>query len=177
VSLNTFNKAIWPIRDKLYRFAFRIVQNATEAEDVVQEVFSKLWRTRKSWEQIDNIEAWSMRMTRNMALDHLRARKYRRTEDVAEMPAVSTDRSTPLEEVQQQDTFERVSRLIAELPENQRLVIHLREIEELSYQEICETLDMPMTQVKTNLFRARNALKDALLKQESYGISTDQDPA
>ncbi|MCB0631913.1 MAG: RNA polymerase sigma factor [Saprospiraceae bacterium] len=177
MSLNTFNKAIWPIRDKLYRFAFRIVQNATEAEDVVQEVFSKLWRTRKSWEQIDNLEAWSMRMTRNMALDHLRSQKYRRTEEVTDIPAVSTVGATPLEEVQQQDTFDRVRRLIGALPENQRLVIHLREIEELSYQEICEALDMPMTQVKTNLFRARNTIKAALLKQESYGISTDQNPA
>lgn len=175
VSLNTFNKAIWPIRDKLYRFAFRIVQNATEAEDVVQEVFSKLWRTRKSWEKIDNMEAWSMRMTRNMALDHLRTRKYRRTEDVDGLPGVSSEVSTPLDEVQQQDTFHRVQQLIGKLPENQRLVIHLREIEEMSYQEICDTLAMPMTQVKTNLFRARNAIKAALLKQENYGISTDQD--
>lgn len=175
MSLNTFNKAIWPIRDKLYRFAYRIVQNATEAEDVVQEVFSKLWRTRKNWEQIDNMEAWSMRMTKNMALDHLRSRSYRRTEDVNEMAAVSSNGTTPLEEVQQQDTFERVQRLIETLPENQRLVIHLREIEDMSYQEICDTLAMPMTQVKTNLFRARNAIKAALLKQENYGISTDQD--
>jgi RNA polymerase sigma factor (sigma-70 family) len=177
VSLHTFKNAIWPIRDKLYRFALRIVQNATEAEDVVQEVLSKLWRTRDNWEQIDNLEAWSMRITKNMALDHLKSRKYRRTEGVEQLQQVSGNASTPLEHVEQQDALASIRRIMDTLPKNQRLVIHLREIEQLNYQEICDQLDMPMTQVKTNLFRARNKLRAALIKQENYGISTNQDPA
>lgn len=177
MSLNTFKNHIWPIRNKLYRFALRIVNNAAEAEDVVQEVLSKLWRTRKNWDRIDNLEAWSMRITKNMALDHLRARQYRRTEGVDQLQQVSSEHSTPLQKTEQMDTLEQIQRLMEELPENQRLVIHLREIEQLSYQEICDLLEMPMSQVKTNLFRARNKLKAALIKRESYGISTNQDPA
>lgn len=177
MSVQTFKDVIWPIRDKLYRFALRIVQNTTEAEDVVQDVLSRLWRTRKNWHEIENLEAWSMRITRNMALDHLRSRVYRRTEDVDGFHQLSSDSSTPLEEVEQQDALDQIRELMKTLPENQRLVIHLREIEELSYQEICDLLDMPMTQVKTNLFRARNKLKEALIKQTSYGISEDQNPA
>lgn len=177
MSLNTFKDAIWPIRDKLYRFALRIVKNTTEAEDVVQDVLSKLWRTRNNWDQIDNLEAWSMRITKNMALDHLRSNRYRRTEGVEQLEQVSSATTTPLEEVEQLDTMTQIQQLIATLPENQRMVIHLREIEQLSYQEICELLDMPMSQVKTNLFRARNKLKTALLKRDSYGISTNQKSA
>lgn len=176
MSLNTFKNTIWPIRDKLYRFALRMVKNTTEAEDVVQEVLSKLWRTRNNWDQIDNIEAWSMRITKNMALDHLRAKQYRRTEDADQLQQLAGDQSDPLEQTVHKDALSQVQRLIEELPENQRLVIHLREIELKRYQEICELLDMPMSQVKTNLFRARNKLRTALLKRESYGISTNQDP-
>ena len=175
MSLKTFQESIWPIRDKLYRFALRMVENTAEAEDVVQEVFSKLWRTRKRWEEIDNLEAWSMRITRNLALDHLRTRRYRRTEGMEELQGISGDGTTPLEQVEQRDALDHIQDLMQALPDNQRLVIHLREIEQLSYTEICEALDMPMSQVKINLFRARNTLKAALLKRESYGISTDQD--
>lgn len=177
MSLNTFKDAIWPIRDKLFRFALRIVKSREEAEDVVQDVLSKLWRTRKNWDRIDNLEAWSMRITKNMALDHLRSRKYRRTEGVEQLEQHSGDSITPLEQVEQQDAMTHIRQLIDALPENQRLVIHLREIEQKSYQEICELLDMPMSQVKTNVFRARNKLKTALLKRESYGISTNQKSA
>lgn len=175
MSLKTFKNAIWPIRDKLYRFAFRFLQNTEAAEDVVQEVLSKLWRTRTQWDQIDNLEAWSMRMTRNMALDQIRAQTYRRTEEIDQLEFVSSSDRTPLEAVEQKDAVAQIRLLMEDLPENQRLVIHLREIEELSYQEISELLDMPMTQVKTNLFRARNKLKAALIKQGSYGISKNQD--
>lgn len=177
MSSNTFKNAIWPIRDKLYRFALRIVKNTAEAEDVVQDVFSKLWRTRNNWDQIDNLEAWSMRMTKNMALDHLRSRHYRRTEGVEALEQLSGESVTPQEQVEHQDAMTHIKQLIAALPESQRLVIHLREIEQMSYQEICDLLDMPMSQVKTNLFRARNKLKTALLKRESYGISSDQKSA
>lgn len=177
MSASIFKTTIWPIRDKLYRFALRLVNNAAEAEDIVQEVLSKLWRTRKNWDRIDNLEAWSMRITRNMALDHLRARRYRRTEDVEQLHGLSSEEATPLEQVAQRDAVAQIGMLMKGLPENQRLVIHLREIEQLSYQEICDLLDMPMSQVKTNLFRARNKLKAALLKREDYGISTDQGAA
>lgn len=177
MSVQTFKDVIWPIRDKLYRFALRIVQNTAEAEDVVQDVFSKLWRSRQTWPEIENLEAWSMRITKNMALDHLRSRAYRRTEDVSGLPQISSNGVSPLDQVEQHDELRQVQQLMEYLPENQRLVIHLREIEELSYQEISELLDMPMNQVKTNLFRARNKLKEALLRQEDYGISRDQKTA
>jgi RNA polymerase sigma-70 factor (ECF subfamily) len=174
VSLNTFKDAIWPIRDKLYRFALRIVKNKAEAEDVVQDVLSRLWRTRNNWDRIENLEAWSMRITRNMALDHLRSLKFRRTEEVEQLEQAMGKNRTPLEVVEQEDAMMHIQQLMESLPENQRSVIHLREVEQMSYQEICELLDMPMSQVKTNLFRARNKLKTALLKRESYGISSSK---
>lgn len=171
MSILVFKKNIWPIRHKLYRFALRIVHNAAEAEDVVQEVMARLWRDRDRWAEIDDLEAWCMRITRNMAIDHLRRRKRQRTEPADGLtPLAAPDRS-PLERAEQRDAIGQLRQLVDELPLNQRLVWHLREIEQLTYQEIGERLQMPMTQVKINLFRARTKLKEALLKHERYGLS------
>lgn len=173
MSIQVFKKEIWPVRHKLYRFALRIVQNAAEAEDVVQEVMARLWRGRERWAEIDDLEAWCMRLTRNMAIDHLRSRQRRRTEPADGLtPLAAPDRS-PLERAEQRDVIGQLRQLVENLPINQRLVWHLREIEQLTYQEIGERLQMPMTQVKINLFRARNKLKEALLKHEKHGLSNN----
>lgn len=167
----TFQRDIWPIRHKLYRFALRIVQNQTEAEDVVQEVMAKLWNRRAQWAEINNLEAWSMRLTRNLAIDYVRRRRVRRTETTEDLVGLAGGERTPLEHTEQHDIVDHLRLLVKDLPVNYRLVWHLREVEQLSYQEICDRLEMPMNQVKTNLFRARNKLKEALLKHENYGLS------
>ena len=69
MSLQTFNETILPIRDKLYRFALRILGNTQEAEDVVQEVFIKVWKKRNEWHTWSNMEAMCMTMTRNLSID------------------------------------------------------------------------------------------------------------
>ncbi|HMQ60364.1 MAG TPA: sigma-70 family RNA polymerase sigma factor [Flavilitoribacter sp.] len=157
-----------PVRNKLYRFALRIVANVEEAEDVVQEVMLRLWRIRDNWSAIQNMEAWCMRMTKNLAIDKARYRKPSASLENAPEPQNTGD--NPAEDLEYQDTLARLKVLIGQLPENQRLVIHLRDIEGLSYQEIEETLEMPMSQVKINLFRARQKVREALVKTESYGL-------
>jgi len=157
-----FQNAVAPIRDKLYRFALRMMNNVPEAEDVVQEVLIKLWQQRERLLQVTNLEAWSVRMTRNVSIDKLRTRKQ--TDNVDQLLNVETDLRTPDRLVEEKDTFSVVKQAIQELPEKQRLVMHLRDIEEHSYQEISEALDMPMNQVKVNLFRARKSVRNILLK-------------
>ncbi|MEM6700517.1 MAG: RNA polymerase sigma factor [Bacteroidota bacterium] len=157
-----FQHAVAPIRDKLYRFALRMMNNVPEAEDVVQEVLIKLWQQRERLLQVTNLEAWSVRMTRNVSIDKLRARKH--TDDVDQLVNVETDLRTPDRLAEEKDTFSIVQQAIQQLPEKQRLVMHLRDIEEHSYQEISEALDMPMNQVKVNLFRARKSVRSILLK-------------
>lgn len=168
MSQEIFNQRILPVRNKLYRFALRIVANVEEAEDVVQEVMLRLWRIRDNWSGIQNMEAWCMRMTKNLAIDRARYRKPSASLD--ETPEPGSFTGSPLDEVEYQDTLDRLKTLIAQLPDHQRMVIHLRDIEGLSYQEIESVLEMPMTQVKINLFRARQKVREALLKTESYGL-------
>ncbi|NET37107.1 MAG: sigma-70 family RNA polymerase sigma factor, partial [Cyanothece sp. SIO1E1] len=145
-------------------FALRIVGDRSEAEDIVQEVMIKIWNKRKDWEFIDNMEAWCVNMTRNLSIDKLRS-KHRRTQDIDSLFHLKDGAATPLEKTESNDTIHHISKLMQELPEAQRLVMQLRDIEELSYKEIMEQLDMTMPQVKTNLFRARNKIKKRLNKE------------
>ncbi|MBX2870648.1 MAG: sigma-70 family RNA polymerase sigma factor [Saprospiraceae bacterium] len=163
MSLQYYKENILPISDKLFRFALRIVGDRSEAEDVVQEVMIKIWNKRKDWEFIDNMEAWCVKMTRNLSIDKLRS-KHRRTQDLDGLFHLKDAAATPLETAERNDTIHHITRLMQELPEAQRLVMQLRDIEELSYKEIMEQLDMTMPQVKTNLFRARNKIKKRLNK-------------
>lgn len=164
-----FKKRILPIKDQLYRFAARILNNATEAEDVVQEVLVKLWQQRQDWGNIKNMEAWSMRLTKNMAIDKLRS-KHKRTEQIDQQFDLSTQDVTPDRQAELQDTMQHIESFMAQLPEKQRMVIQLRDVEGMSYQEIADILEIPLNQVKVNLFRARKQLRNLLIKTESYGL-------
>jgi RNA polymerase sigma-70 factor (ECF subfamily) len=169
MELQYFQKHILPCKDKLYRFAYSLLHNAPEAEDAVQEVFVKLWQRRDSWKEVDNMEALAMKMTKNHALDKLRS-KYARTDGLPEHYDQRSDAATPDQMIESEDQVAQIRRLMQELPEKHRLVMQLRDIEGLSYDEISENLEMPMSQVKINLFRARQQIKEHLLKTESYGL-------
>ncbi|WP_020539623.1 RNA polymerase sigma factor [Lewinella cohaerens] len=165
-----FREQIWPIKDRLYRLALRLVNDRAEAEDVVQEVMVKLWQQGKDLLLIKNMEAWCLRMTRNQALDKLKGGyRKRRTEITDNLPQF-TIANGPDQQLEWKDTYQQIRTIIQNLPENHRSVVQLRDIEGMSYQEIADALEMTMPQVKTNLFRARKALREALLKQSSYGL-------
>ena len=163
MSLKIFNRDILPIKDKLYRFALRITGSGFEAEDVVQEVMIKLWKKRADLSQYANTEAWCMRMTKNLSIDKLRS-KHRRTEDIAATYDLAGGDESPHELAEQQDTIAHIQQLMNSLPTKQKMVMQLRDIEDMSYQEIAEALDIPMNQVKVNLFRARKAIRTKLLE-------------
>lgn len=153
-----FQHTVAPIKDKLYRFALRMLDNIPEAQDVVQEVLIKVWQQRERLAQVTNMEAWTMRMTRNMSIDKMRS-KHRRTEDVSGIVQFATAAPTPDLLAEQADTMQHISNIIAQLPEKQRNVMHLRDVEGYSYQEVADALNLPLNQVKVNLFRARKAVR------------------
>ena len=169
MDLQLFNDTINPIKDKLYRFAMRYVKNPMEAEDIVQEVFIKLWKQREQFHEIKNKEAWCMRVTRNLSIDKLRAAHNR----LKEMPE-GQDWKDPGVDAQRQaelnQTMSNVKAWIEELPEAQRNVIQLRDIEQFSYKEIAAALEISMELVKVNLHRARKTIRKKLLDSDSYGI-------
>ncbi|MDX2136083.1 MAG: RNA polymerase sigma factor [Saprospiraceae bacterium] len=155
-----FLQHIYPLRDKMYRFALRITGNVQEAEDVVQEVMERLWKQQPEQSHtVQNWEAWCMTMTRNRSLDKNRRKPSSPIEGVPE-PA-HTD--SPAAYAEKGDMVAHIRRLIQLLPEKQRLVIHLRDLEDMTYDDIARTLDISLEQVKINLYRARRALRQHLL--------------
>lgn len=158
-----FQTKILPLKDKLFRFAYRIVSDVAEAEDIVQEIFIKFWNNREHADQIANTEAWCIRATKNLSIDKLRS-KHRRTESLPDTFEMSDNGPTPYGQTLEQDVFSKVKKLMDNLPEKQRLVMQLRDIEDMSYQEIADALDISIDQVKVNIFRARTVVRKGLMQ-------------
>ncbi len=170
MNLESFKSRILPSKNKLFRFAYRILESEEEAKDVVQEVLIKVWNGRDQMEGVQNWEAWCMRLTKNLSLDYIRSRQRKPTDPISEGFDVRQEGATPDLKTELSESTQRINQLIASLPEKQRQVIHLRDVEGYSYNEICEILDLDMSQVKVNLFRARNSVREKLQKINAYGL-------
>ena len=156
-----FQKEILPIKNKLFRFSFNMINDEVIAEDVVQEVFIKLWKKRDNIDQVNNIEAWCMRVTRNLSIDKMRS-KHRRTEGFKEGFDMRDEAPSPYQKAAGSDIFSKIKNLMKKLPEKQRMVMELRDIEGFSYQEVADALEISLDQVKVNIYRARLFMRKEL---------------
>lgn len=165
-----FQNRIMPAKNKLYRFALRFLGNEDEAKDIVQEVLIKVWNGREQMNEIHNWEAWCMRITKNLSLDRIRSLTRRQTQPIEDGFEIREQNLTPHETTELHESMQRINVMIAALPEKQRQIIHLRDVEGYSYNEICDILEIDINQVKVNLFRARNAVREKLMKVNAYGL-------
>ena len=170
MDLKAFENRVLPTKNKLFRFALRFLGNEEEAKDIVQEVFIRVWNGRQQMEAVENWEAWCMRITRNLSLDRIRLMNRKPTQPIEESFNVHHKDLTPYESTEMDESMRKITEMIQALPEKQRQVIHLRDVEGYSYQEICDILELDMNQVKVNLFRARNAVREKLVKIDAYGL-------
>lgn len=170
MDLEAFENRILPAKNKLFRFAFRLLGNEDEAKDIVQEVFIRVWNGRDQMAAVQNWEAWCMRITKNLSLDRIRIMTRKQTRPIEESYGLRHESLTPHESTEIGESMQKVTQVIAELPEKQRQVMHLRDVEGYSYQEICEILELDMSQVKVNLFRARNTVREKMTKIDAYGL-------
>jgi RNA polymerase sigma factor (sigma-70 family) len=154
-------QAVIPIKDKLFRYAYNILGNVMAAEDVVQEVFIKVWTKESEIQDIENKEAWCMTVTRNLALDKLRKKKYH-LEPVEEHYAIADGAMNPYEALQSDDIMVVIRTAMNELPADQQQVIHLRDVEGHSYKEIADLTGLTIEKVKVYLHRARITLRQKL---------------
>ena len=166
----SFRNDVLPLKNALYRLALRITLNSAEAEDIVQDTLIKVWNKRESWAEIDSIEAFSMTICRNLALDRI-DRRGSHNASIDEQGIDSQDSAaTPLEQTQQRDSVALVRQIIDTLPVNQRMCIQLRDFEGKTYKEIAAALDMTDEQVKINIFRARQTIKQQFTQIDGYGL-------
>lgn len=166
----SFRNDVLPLKNELFRLALRITLNRVEAEDIVQDTLIKVWDRRFEWESIDSIEAFSLTVCRNLSLDRLRKKENSNDslEDVNIAEPVAS--SNPQDRMIQEDRVSLVRQIIDSLPEKQRSCMQLRDFEGKSYKEIAQVLDITEEQVKVNIFRARQMVKQKYLKLDNYGL-------
>lgn len=171
-----FKIQVLPLSNKLLRFAIQFLKNEEQAKDVVQDVFLKLWQKRGELEKVENIEAFAMRMTRNRCLDLIRSNRSVPVEDT-KIRYLNEERLDPDMEMDISEAAQLVRNVIGTLPEMQRQVIWLRDIEQLDYEEIAGITEMEVNTLRVNLSRARKKVRDELLKHQNYGIGKSENTA
>jgi RNA polymerase sigma-70 factor (ECF subfamily) len=153
---------ILPLKNVMYRLALRITLNSQEAEDVVQDTIIKLWKMGEQLDAIDNLEAYALRMARNLALDRQRM-KVNQTENIDGMDFFSS--SSVESTIEHEERISTIRQAMEQLPEKQRVAMQLRDFEGLSYKEISNIMEITEDQVKVNIFRARQSVKSKLIEK------------
>ena len=157
-----------PFKDKVFRMAKRLLVSTEEAEDVTQEVLVKLWQKNDNLNEYKSIEAVAMTMTKNYCLDQL---KSKRAGNMRIVHNNFTDREAGLhKQVEDKDTWDWVEKIMNDLPEQQKLIVQMRDIEEMEFEEISEILGMNESAIRTALSRARKTIRETMTKTHHYGI-------
>ena len=165
-----FKNDILPLKNQLYRLALRITLCSTEAEDIVQETLIKVWNRRDSWDKIDNIKAFCFTICRNLALDSIK-RHDNQNQNLDDIQYEQADTAfNPSEQTIESDRLRIVREIVNALPEKQRSCIQLRDFEGKSYKEIAEVLGITEEQVKVNIFRGRQTIKQRFLSIDNYNL-------
>lgn len=154
-----FKQLLLPLYPRLQRVALRMLGNVEDAEDMVQEVYMKLWGKREELPDVQNMEAYCVALTKNMCIDRLRLAEVDRV-DVDDVPlslAAADDVASLLE---RQDTIEQVKLIIETLPEKQQQVITLRDIRDCTFEEIEEQTGLTAVNVRALLSRARKTIRE-----------------
>ena len=163
-----FLNIVLPFKDKVFRLAKRLLVSTEEAEDATQEVLLKLWNNKNKIAEYRNVEAFSMTMTKNYCFDKL---KSKQSQNLKIVHSNYEEKNTPLQkQVELNDSVNWVAKIIEELPEQQRMIIQLRDIEDYDFDEIAKMLDMNNTAVRVALSRARKTIREKLTKTHSYGV-------
>lgn len=165
---NEFIQLINPFKDKLFRLAKRLLISTEEAEDATQEVLVKLWNKNDNLNQLNSLEAMAMTMTKNYCLDQL---KSKRATNLSLVHSNYTDRTPNLQQqIEDTDSLKWVEKIITELPEQQKIIVQLRDIEQLEFEEIAEIMDMTEATIRVALSRARKTIRENIKKTHNYGI-------
>ncbi|WP_336093038.1 RNA polymerase sigma factor [Leeuwenhoekiella sp. CH_XMU1409-2] len=157
-----------PIQDRLYRLARRLLVSDDEAQDATQEILIKLWSNRKKFKKLRSIEAFAVTMTKNYCYDKLKAKSSNNLQLVHSN--YEDQHYNTVKTSENNDSVNWVFKLMKELPEQQRLVLHMRDVEQYSNSEIAKELDLNETAVRITLSRARKTIREQLLKKHNYGI-------
>jgi len=168
MDLQEFKIKVFPLKNKLYRLAKRLLDDPEEAQDIVQEVFIKLWNRRESLDEYRSVEALAVVTTRNLCLDKLKAKRYP-TENLENLKSDIPEPDAGMERrTEQIDLVEKIKEIISTLPEQMKTIMQLRDIEGYDFSEIADIVNMSENTIRVNLSRARKKVRDILLNKKIY---------
>ncbi|MFK7951543.1 MAG: RNA polymerase sigma factor [Ekhidna sp.] len=168
MSTKLYHTQILPASDGMYRYAMSIVHEQETARDVVQDCLTKIWSIRKDLNKVEKVNAWAFRIVRNRCIEVIRRNRYADLDE----KVVNMRLSSTVEDQSITDDFMNwMDKVVTTLPAKQQEVFHLREVEDMSYQDIAETCGLSESDVKVNIHRARKKVKDAMQKIDAYGIA------
>jgi len=162
----SFKKEFLPYHRKLYLIAYRLLENAADAEDLVQEAYLKLWDKREGLAIISNPEAFSVTLVKNMCFDLLRSGKYILNRQHVELTEVH--QASLADNFELRDEAQQVRRIISRLPLQQQKIVTLRDVKGCSYEEIEQATGLNATNVRVLLSRARKKIREEFNKWSNY---------
>ena len=165
-----FVSLVMPFKDKVFRLAKRLLVSHEEAEDATHEILLKLWNNKQKISEYRNVEAFSMTMTKNFCLDRLKSKQAQNLK-IVHSNYQDNSQSSLQKQVEARDSVDWVSSIIENLPEQQKIIVQLRDIEQYEFAEISEMLDMNETAIRVALSRARKTIREKLTNTHSYGIT------
>lgn len=167
MTIEEYTQRLHPMRDKLFRLASRFLSDADDARDMVQDTYLKLWSSKTNLDDVRNMEAMAMAVTRNLCLDRLKSHASRfRSPEPADYE--NADTLTPDRHSEHADMRRWIRRLVDSLPEQQRTVMHLRDVEGFEMEQIALITGQTPNAARVNLSRARKRVKDELEKIYAY---------
>ena len=160
-SLETIRREVVALLPRLRRFALSLTGNASDADDLVQDAVERALRNLHKWEDGTRLDSWMFRLTQNVWIDAVRARKVRAADplDDTVLERAGTDGARDMEA---RLAFSSTCAAMATLPEEQRVVVALVCVEGMSYRDAADTLGVPIGTLTSRLFRARSVLAAAL---------------
>lgn len=163
-----FMQLVNPFKDKLFRVAKRLLVSTEEAEDATQEVLVKLWNKNEDLKSYRSVEAFAITMIKNYCLDQL---KSKRAGNMKIVHSNFTDREASVQQkIEDNDTWSWVEKIMNDLPEQQKLIVQMRDIEEMEFEDIGKVLEMNEQAIRTALSRARKVIREKMIKTHHYGI-------
>ena len=157
-----FKQVALPLRENLLHVARRMLENESDAEDLVQEVFLKLWRLRDTLHQYDSIPAFAVTMIKNLCIDRLRVRDR---EVAFENDYYFRDTGdNPHLKLERLDTEKLLKKIIDNLPPLQKAIITMKDIEEYEVEEIASLTGTQPEAVRVNLSRARKKVREEYIR-------------
>ncbi|UOE38391.1 RNA polymerase sigma factor [Chryseobacterium oryzae] len=158
----TFRNTVFILRDEMFRFAKRFVMSSDEAEDVVQDLMIKFWQKKDELETFGNLKSYVLKSVRNECLNRLKHH------DVKLGFADLQIHRSELYSMDVNNLKDHILSFINQLPEKQKMVIHLKDVEEYEVSEISEIMEMEENAVRVNLMRARQKVKEQITQLMSY---------